>query len=68
METEGFLQVHFALPPDPKRGWLADDRARIAITRARVCLECGHVMLFLASTAIEELKTMLPTLGPVPEE
>jgi hypothetical protein len=37
------------------------------VTRARVCLDCGHVMHGLDTRELERLRTRLQNLAPAPE-
>jgi len=64
--TEGSSNVWFA-KKDPTPGWFVSDRESFALTRARVCLSCGHVMWSLAQRELERLRDHLPQLAALPE-
>lgn len=65
--TEGVATMHFVLR-DPPTGWLADPRLRLRITRARACLDCGHVALFLSPKRREELRQAASGLLAIPPD
>jgi hypothetical protein len=65
--SEGYSRVWF-LKKDAKAGWLETDRESFTVTRARVCLGCGHVMLALDGDLVAQLRHRLPNVAPVPEE
>ncbi len=64
--TEGSSNVWFA-KKDPTRGWFEADQESFTLTRARVCLGCGHVMWSLAQRDLERLRQRLPMLAALPE-
>ena len=45
------------------------DKKEFGVRRARACLDCGYVMLFLASERLDELRQGLASLQPhVPDD
>jgi hypothetical protein len=64
--TEGSASVVFGIR-QPEKGWLAETSKRFAVNRARVCLDCGHVMLAFGPERLEELRRALADLRPIAE-
>jgi hypothetical protein len=64
--SEGHSRVWFK-KLDAQSGWLSADEESFTITRARVCLSCGHVMWGLDSAALRELRERIGKLAPLPE-
>lgn len=60
--SEGYLNVHFQEKTDKPAGWLGPARERFSIKRVRICIECGHVMLFLDAQTLGTLRARLPGL------
>ena len=58
--TKGFLAVHFK-----RMQGGAEGQHSVTLRRARICLECGHVMLFVDKTTLADLKASLPHLTPI---
>ncbi len=50
--TDGFLKIRY------------EESVDFVVGRARVCLDCGHVMVFLSETQLERLRGMAPRLRP----
>jgi hypothetical protein len=64
--SEGWSYLHFrdtAAAP----GLFSTDDVTIAIDRARVCLDCGNVMLSLGAGKLAALRARLSKLEPYPE-
>jgi len=52
---------------NPEKGWLAKTARAFDVDRARVCLDCGHVMLALGPKRLEELRSEVAGLLPMAE-
>ncbi len=64
--SEGFSRVHFALK-EPGEGFFAERAARYTLDRARICLSCGHAMLFVSEKQRADLAGRIGQLAPVHE-
>jgi hypothetical protein len=53
-----------ALRSNVNPGLFTDDRQTFAIDRARVCLDCGHVMLFFGGPRLDQLRREIASLAP----
>ena len=62
--TKGFLAAHFKRVPTPESGPVSGQHS-VVVQRARICLDCGHVMLFIDGKTLAELKAALPALAPI---
>jgi hypothetical protein len=62
--SEGNANIHF-FDPKAKQGFLDDGHPTFAVNRARVCLDCGHVMLSLGGTRLEQLRAAIDRLRAV---
>ncbi len=62
--TKGFLAAHFKRTPTAESGPAAGQHT-VLLQRARICLVCGHVMIFIDAKALADLKAALPMLTPI---
>ena len=44
---------------------LGSHRESFSVTRAAICLDCGHVALVMAAGSLEKLRAQLPALEPM---
>jgi hypothetical protein len=64
--SEGNAYIHFRDPTaDPTRTFFDDDQPKFAVNRARVCLDCGHVMLSLGRERLAQLRAVIGRLRAV---
>lgn len=64
---ESMAQVHFQDTPG-KPSFFNSDGTRIfsmSIDCARVCLDCGHIMLSFGQKKLEELRDKMASLKPI---
>ena len=52
---------------DPSEGFFAERAARYTLDRARICLSCGHAMLFVSEKQRADLAGRIGQLAPVHE-
>lgn len=62
--SEGFPNVYFE-KAEPETGFFASNTETFAVDRARVCLDCGHVMFSFSSDKLATLRAHLPRLKPM---
>ena len=63
--SEGFANLFFHYR-DATPGFFGGVESRIfALDRARVCLDCGHVMLSLSARKLAALREAMPALAAV---
>jgi hypothetical protein len=65
--SEGNANIHFVDPTlDPRdRGFFDDGQWTFAVNRARVCLDCGYVMLSLSRERLAQLRAAIGRLRAV---
>jgi hypothetical protein len=66
--TEGYLELQFLKKDQIGGGWAEDPIDRTALTRARVCLDCGFAMLHVSSGDLFRLRQRLGELDWLPED
>jgi hypothetical protein len=64
--SEGYSVVHFR-QRQASAGRFAGAEVQFAVTRARICIACGHVMWFLDQRRRTELVERIESLAPIPE-
>jgi hypothetical protein len=63
--TNKSLEVRFQ---GPDKSWADTGVKAYGITSARVCLDCGYVLAFVAGDYLERLRRELGTLTPIPAD
>ena len=64
--SEGLANVYFR-HRDAKPDFFGSvESATFAVDRARVCLDCGHVMLSFCEAKLAALREAMPQLVPLP--
>ncbi len=64
--SEGNTYLYFSLKV-PQPGFFGEKQVRHPVNRARVCLGCGHVMVFLSTLHLQQLRERLTELEALPE-
>ena len=62
--SEGYANLYFKRRDVVAGFFSTSDTQTLAIDRARACLDCGYVMLFLGEGKLEWLRKELPGLVP----
>jgi hypothetical protein len=66
--SEGFAQLYFHDPTIEPSFFGGGGMRTFSIDRARVCLDCGHIMLSFGKKKLEELRDEIASLKPVATE
>ena len=64
---EGDARVYFEVVTGKEGFFSGKPRAEFHADRARVCLECGHVMIALGARQLENLRQQLHGLAALPD-
>lgn len=66
--SEGLAQVYFQDPTVEPSFFGGGGTRTFSIDRARVCLDCGHIMLSFGKKKLEELRDAMASLKPIAAE
>lgn len=65
---DGRPQIYFHDPTIEPSFWVGDGTRTFSVDRARVCLDCGHIMLSFSKEKLEELRGAIASLKPLAAE
>lgn len=63
--SNGGVQLAFQ---GPDVSWASTGQEVFAAKRARACLDCGHVIVFLSDTKLQKLRARIGALTSLPPE